>query len=99
MTPTKAIRREHTHGRMLELHNIMPLAWEATLDGETVAQVRKSGKRYLIYDVRPEPIQVAMLADVLRAISAQLSLNEKRYAGKLAVKEPQGGIAGVTGVR
>lgn len=97
MTPTKAIRRGHTQGRMLELHNIMPLAWEATLDGETVAQVRKSGKRYLIYDVRPEPIQVAMLADVLRAISAQLSLNERHHESKLGGKGYEGGSFGFTG--
>lgn len=79
VTLPKPIKREHTRGRMLELHNIMPLAWEAKLDGESVAQVRKSGKRYLIYDVRPEPIQVGMFADVLVAVSAQLSLNEGQH--------------------
>lgn len=39
VTLPKPIKREHTRGRMLELHKIMPLAWEATLDGEPVAHI------------------------------------------------------------
>lgn len=95
MTLPKPIKREHTRGRMLELHKIMPLAWEATLDGKPVAQVRKSGKRYLIYDVRPEPIQVGLFADVLAATSAQLSLNEGHHESKLGVKSHEGSSLGV----
>lgn len=94
-TAMSKFKREHTRGRMLELHNIMPLAWEAKLDGEPVAQVRKSGKHYLIYDVRPEPIQVGLFADVLAAISAQLSRNEGHHESKLGGKGHQGSSLGV----